>query len=107
MVNKLKKLERERTRLRKSQHTQVVDERRAKKLTMTRTKYWKLKQKGGVVSETISEVKEKKPEKKEKRERKKKEKEPELEVVEEELEDIEDEFDDLYTYDEDIEEEDV
>jgi hypothetical protein len=108
MTDKMKKLERDRIRLRKTQQSQVVDERRAKKLTKTRTQYWKLKQKSGVIAESISEVEEKKPEKEKKKktkERKKKEKEPELEVVDEEPETTEDEFDDLYTYDEEIEDE--
>ncbi len=81
MVNKGRKLIRERTRLIKRQNPQVVDFRAMRKARSIRTAYWKLKKKG-TRKTTESETAEKKKKKE------KKEKEPEFEVIDEELEDI-------------------
>ena len=112
MVNKEKALERELTRLRKSQNATQVDFRRIRKLRKARTEYWKLKKKPTItVREAPKVEKEKRKSRRERRlEKKKEEPHPELEVIEEEEDEVgltekADELDDLYSYDEEIEEE--
>ena len=121
MVNKEKALERELTRLRKSQNSTRVDFRRKRKLRKARTEYWKLKKKPTITVREVPQVeKEKRKSRRERRlEKKKEEPLPELEVIDEEpelevIEEVEDEvgltekadeLDDLYSYDEEIEEE--
>jgi hypothetical protein len=121
MVNKEKALERELTRLRKSQNNSQVDYRRMRKLRKARTEYWKLKKTPSVTVREIPKAKKEKRKSRKKRrlEKRKEEPLPELEVVEEEpeLEVIEDEkekvdlteladdLDDLYSYDDEIDEE--
>lgn len=132
MVNKEKAIKIELTRFRKTQNPEQIDFRRMRKLRAAKTSLFKLKRKGTVapVKEASTEKKKAKPTKKPKKKDEELEviedepelevsdKEPELEVVEEEpeLEVVEDEpesekiskdLEDLYSYDEDIDEEDV
>jgi hypothetical protein len=99
MVNKTKALERDRTRMIKSQNSGQVDLRRMRRLRKVRTKFWTSKKRAAILGESI-------PSEQPKAEKKEKKEEPELEVIEKkpEIEEV-DELDELYTYDEEIEEE--
>jgi hypothetical protein len=132
MVNKEKAIKVELTRLRKTQNPQQIDFRRMRKLRAAKTSLLKIKRKGTVAPVQVAEKKKKKvkPTKKPKKTDAELEviedepeleifdEEPELEVIEEEpelevaddeleLEEISEDLEDLYSYDEDIDEEDV
>jgi len=112
MVNKGKSLKRERTRLSKNQNPQQVDYKRMDQKRLVKTEFWKLKKKGAITPDIVTDSK--KSKKAPKPEKEKKMKEPELEVIAEEIEAIEEEpeieevgeeLEDLYSYDEELDEE--